>query len=411
MIDNENNGWNKQYPVILDAALKDVNQAKDLCDEYIERGFITHNELINGLNSIILFGHDSLSRTFKESALLLLEKLQGTHSTSFYRDILHAAKRNIRWAEDLCVDHINNGDISKEELIEWLLSTSDKQDALSHVYGDVALSLARNLEDDYERIEFERNKARIIEAEKAAREAERAAYEAEKAAYEAEEAARVEMISKKLFYYPPNDYDRTQIKPIESIQLEDNHLFPDSKLKYGEINYFFNYYPRRITQDNEYSNRIIRFKRKDSDSIKYFSGIMQKNVIRKMNSYKKRYVICCAPSHVMSTTNDNSCARLIDSICANPENIPYAQNGKNIILRYKEIPSAREDNSVRSIPKQYSTIKISDPSFIANKTILLIDDIYTTGSTIIACGIALIKSGAGSVIYLTMGRTTDKWEN
>lgn len=50
-------------------------------------------------------------------------------------------------------------------------------------------------------------------------------------------------------------------------------------------------------------------------------------------------------------------------------------------------------------------IRPNQKSFVANKTILLIDDVLTTGSTVNECARALKKAGAKQVDVLTLART------
>ncbi|MBI3356321.1 MAG: ComF family protein [Nitrospirae bacterium] len=47
------------------------------------------------------------------------------------------------------------------------------------------------------------------------------------------------------------------------------------------------------------------------------------------------------------------------------------------------------------------------PGSIAGKRILLIDDVFTTGTTVNECAKTLRKAGSGDVIVLTLGRTMD----
>jgi ComF family protein len=47
------------------------------------------------------------------------------------------------------------------------------------------------------------------------------------------------------------------------------------------------------------------------------------------------------------------------------------------------------------------------PESLTGKRILLIDDVFTTGTTVQVCATTLRKAGAGHVFVLTLGRTVD----
>lgn len=47
------------------------------------------------------------------------------------------------------------------------------------------------------------------------------------------------------------------------------------------------------------------------------------------------------------------------------------------------------------------------PESIAGKRILLIDDVFTTGTTVNECAKTLRKAGSGDVFVLTLGRTVE----
>jgi len=48
---------------------------------------------------------------------------------------------------------------------------------------------------------------------------------------------------------------------------------------------------------------------------------------------------------------------------------------------------------------------VNDRSRVAGHRILLIDDVYTTGSTVMECARVLMKNGAREVVVLTLART------
>jgi ComF family protein len=50
---------------------------------------------------------------------------------------------------------------------------------------------------------------------------------------------------------------------------------------------------------------------------------------------------------------------------------------------------------------------LADPAIVAGKRVLLVDDVYTTGSTVKECSRVLRNSGAGEVAVLTVARALD----
>ena len=80
----------------------------------------------------------------------------------------------------------------------------------------------------------------------------------------------------------------------------------------------------------------------------------------------------------------------------------------NIIKRIKDTPhqtGLSRDNRKENLLNGFEVL---DKVVIKDKTILLIDDIYTTGSTLNECAKILKKHGATRVIGLTLARTPIK---
>jgi ComF family protein len=51
----------------------------------------------------------------------------------------------------------------------------------------------------------------------------------------------------------------------------------------------------------------------------------------------------------------------------------------------------------------------ADQAKLKNKTVILIDDVYTTGATIKACCKPLLKAGVKQIIVLTLARVTQPY--
>ena len=77
---------------------------------------------------------------------------------------------------------------------------------------------------------------------------------------------------------------------------------------------------------------------------------------------------------------------------------------KNVLIKIKNTPP----QSILDFKERKKNIKgafyVKDNSFIHNKNILLIDDIYTSGSTILECSKILKKAGVKKIFVLTLAQ-------
>lgn len=90
------------------------------------------------------------------------------------------------------------------------------------------------------------------------------------------------------------------------------------------------------------------------------------------------------------------------------KDLPEDKVNKNILKRVKDTPhqtGLSRDNRQENLLDGFEVI---DKDVIKNKTILIVDDIYTTGSTLNECAKILKNNGAKSIIGLTLARTPVK---
>lgn len=90
------------------------------------------------------------------------------------------------------------------------------------------------------------------------------------------------------------------------------------------------------------------------------------------------------------------------------------------IGRLLKLPLCGTLEKIRKTPKQHTlsaqernqnlrgAFRVARPQEICGKRILLIDDVFTTGSTVRECSLKLKKAGARSIICLTAARTVGK---
>jgi len=91
-----------------------------------------------------------------------------------------------------------------------------------------------------------------------------------------------------------------------------------------------------------------------------------------------------------------------------------------VVSRYYEIPVVTALERVKNTHPQFDlprearfenlkgAFKVSDPKAVYNRRLLLLDDIYTTGSTIAECSRALKIAGARRVEVLTLSRAVEE---
>ena len=93
--------------------------------------------------------------------------------------------------------------------------------------------------------------------------------------------------------------------------------------------------------------------------------------------------------------------------------VHLAENGRTdatpSLRRHKSIPPSRllRQNKYpgNTIDEHLSSIQITDPSKVTGKIILLLDDVVTTGATLMACRKILLDVGVAEVICLSLGKT------
>lgn len=76
-----------------------------------------------------------------------------------------------------------------------------------------------------------------------------------------------------------------------------------------------------------------------------------------------------------------------------------------VLIRIRPTPSQGEMPSAKARRKNVrGAFKVANPSAIAAKSVLLVDDVYTTGATLNACARALKRAGASKVMVVTLAR-------
>lgn len=160
------------------------------------------------------------------------------------------------------------------------------------------------------------------------------------------------------------------------------------------IKYCFEYHPWRDGRNerfDEWSSQILRLKDRLGSAIEKFF-----QEINPLLGYG--FAISSVPSHSPSVTHSG--IRLLAQ--------KLAQNGRRdataCLVRVKEIQKLSH-GGVRSDKIHLDSIRVVKPELIIGQRVLLIDDVTTSGHSLVACRTLLLRSGAVEVECFALART------
>ncbi|WP_053058269.1 ComF family protein [Pedobacter sp. BMA] len=170
----------------------------------------------------------------------------------------------------------------------------------------------------------------------------------------------------------------------------------DSRISYlGEYHRYWEVF-REVKNPNfdEFSQRILRLKESEEEAMKYFFGKL--NTI--LSDTEK--CICYVPSSdkdKLSTGIRKLCAKL----AAANKGIDFT----NCIVRHTSIAKAAHGGR-RSVQVHLDSLRVTNSELLSGKQVLLLDDVTTTGSSLLACKKLLIDAGASKVYCFALAQTT-----
>lgn len=83
--------------------------------------------------------------------------------------------------------------------------------------------------------------------------------------------------------------------------------------------------------------------------------------------------------------------------------IPYVDALKRTKKTLKQSEQTKEERR-KNLRNAFAVKKRANTEYIKNSSVLLVDDVYTTGSTADECSIALLEYGVGKVYVITIAR-------
>ena len=179
------------------------------------------------------------------------------------------------------------------------------------------------------------------------------------------------------------------------------------------IYYIYDYTPRNRGEKKQVCDRhIMNIKdtikhsgdkewknNKRNESIVHFKAILSTLFISKPNI--ENTVLCLVPGHSKNSFNPNM-EEIITDLCE----ILSIENGSKILSRFEEVSEAHTTQGiVRNKDTHLESIRITESKLISGKNIILLDDVTTSGSSLLACKEILIRNGATKVDCVALGKT------
>lgn len=180
----------------------------------------------------------------------------------------------------------------------------------------------------------------------------------------------------------------------ESVVRKLKDLIENNK---GEIIAVGKYKHYRMTDGSvnpefdSFSGKILDLKDKKQQGVDYFFANLDEALPSDVS-------ICVIPSHKASSSNESGIAMLARKLAINGRN-----DCVNGIIRTRTIKK-KAHGGERSLETERSSIALSESVDIKGKTVILLDDVSTTGTSMRAGAELLKRHGAYQVIKIVLGK-------
>ena len=112
----------------------------------------------------------------------------------------------------------------------------------------------------------------------------------------------------------------------------------------------------------------------------------------------KDIVIAIAPGH-SPQSSPNFLHDIVESLIHG-----NVKDGRDLLIRTRKVPKSAHGGP-RDQDLHEDTIEVTDPSKVKDKVVYIIDDVWTTGSTLQACASLMREAGASDVKLFAVGKT------
>lgn len=164
----------------------------------------------------------------------------------------------------------------------------------------------------------------------------------------------------------------------------------------------FDYLYSALKYENEVREKIIKYKFNENSYLyKTFAKIIIKN--KKVYGFLKLYdIIISVPMHKLKkSVRGYNQSELLAKEIAKQMGIQFE---KNVLIKIRNTKVQSTLTKTQRAENVKNAFLVTDDTKIKDKKIILIDDIYTTGSTVNECSRILKKAGAKEICVVTIAK-------
>lgn len=183
------------------------------------------------------------------------------------------------------------------------------------------------------------------------------------------------------------------MKTIETANYKKNDL----DVYYIDEYHAYRHHGVRNPGFNAFSGRVLDFKDGKSGGINYFL-----NIVLDKKIYLGDYTIVLVPPSDPARQASHGSKVFLDKLFSSCR-IKEMTNGSDCLVRTVKVPKSVSGD--RSIKKHLDSIAVQNPEFVKGKIVLLLDDVTTTGNSLLACKKILEKASCKKVVLMALAQT------
>jgi len=169
-----------------------------------------------------------------------------------------------------------------------------------------------------------------------------------------------------------------------------------------DIRFLTEYQPLRDGKNPDFdydSGRLLCLKAGGFGTARHYMGLVMEANDSLLSSGNA--AVCVVPPHRVGYCTRDGIGLVAHELC---KERPEVGNARRCLYRHTEIRKL-SGGGERSLQVHLDSIRVSHRDLIEGRDILLLDDIATTGLSLRACRLLLLRAGAASVTMFAIART------